>query len=210
MARARPSPPRCRAQESRHISAIKNADEVQLRLRELRSIFDLSVGAYALLTEEPARSELAKYTIRYNDQGAFQATKSDTAPEGWRLTQEIRFRDGDYRPAAEALVERTKRQVIIESFDLIRSHAKGTPAWDELGCEPWFDFVCLYRNAVAHNGRWEFKDDKVRSKLPITFMNLRIDETMEGLTINGFLTHWKARQLLGKLDLFLHGNRMIF
>ncbi|SEJ05422.1 hypothetical protein [Frateuria terrea] len=183
-----------------------NQTEVRLRLMKLREIFDLSVGAYALLTEEPARSELSKYTVRYNDLGAFQATKSDPTPEGWRLTYQIQFRDADYRQAAQALVERSKRQAIIESFALIREYSKDTPAWAEMSQEAWFYFTMFYRNAVAHNGRWQFSA-KDRAKLPITFMNIRIEESMDGESIDGFLNLWKARQLLAKMERFVIGDR---
>jgi hypothetical protein len=184
-----------------------NETEVRLRLLKLREIFDVSVGAYALLTEEPARSELSKYTVRYNDAGNFQATKTEPRPPGWALTFEVRFRDTDYREAAQALVERAQRQTIIESLDLVRGYAKGTTAWDELDQELLFQFALLYRNAVAHNGQWDLS--KHREKLPLTFMNLTIDASMEGRSINGFLNLWKARQLLAKMELFVIGNRQI-
>lgn len=183
-----------------------NQTEARLALMKLREIFDLSVGTYALLTEEPARSELSKYTVRYNDLGAFQATKTEPVPEGWRLSFQIRFHDVDYRHAAQALVERLKRQVIIESFDLIRGHSRGTPAWEEMSREPWFNFTMFYRNAVAHNGRWQFSP-KEKEDLPVTFMNIRIDESMENKSINVFLNLWEARQLLAKMELFVAGHR---
>lgn len=183
-----------------------NQTGVRLSLMKLREIFDLSVGAYALLTEEPARSELSKYTVRYNDLGDFQATKTVPVPEGWALSCQIQFHDVDYRHAAQALVERSKRQAVIESFALIRGHSKDTPAWEEMSREPWFYFTMFYRNAVAHNGRWQFSL-KDREQLPITFMNVRIDESMEGESIDGFLNLWKARQLLAKMELFVVGHR---
>lgn len=184
-----------------------NETEVRLRLLKLREIFDVSVGAYALLTEEPARSELSRYTIRYNDAGDFQATQAKPKPPEWRLCLEVRFHDADYHEAAQALVERAQRQTIIESFDLIRSYAKGTPAWSELNQEPLFQFTLLYRNAVAHNGRWDLS--KHREELPITFMGLTIDASMDGEPIDGFLSLWKSRQLLAKMELFVIGNRQI-
>lgn len=185
-----------------------NQTDVRMLLMRLRDIFDLSVGAYALLTEEPARSELSKYTVRYNDAGDFQATKTDPVPTGWALTCQVQFHDVDYRNAAQALVERSKRQAVIESFDLIRGYAEDTPAWEEMKHEPLFYFTMFYRNAVAHNGRWKFsKRDK--EKLPITFMNITIDESMEGKPIDGFLNLWKARQLLAKMERFVIGDRNI-
>jgi len=183
-----------------------NETEVRLRLMKLREIFDLSVGAYALLTEEPARSELSKYTVRYNDLGAFQATKTDPMPVGWALTCQIQFRDTDYSQAAQALVERSKRQAIIESFALIREHSRNTPAWTEMSQEPWFHFTMFYRNAVAHNGRWQFSA-RDKARLPITFMNIRLDESMDGESIDGILNLWKARQLLAKMERFVIGDR---
>lgn len=181
-------------------------EEALGRLRAIREIFDLSVGAFALLTEEPARSELSKYVVRYNDMGVFQATKTDPAPEGWQVSLEIRFLNTDYRRAAAALLERSKRQAIIESFDVVRQFVDETPNWDVITLEPWFYFTMFYRNAVAHNGRWMFgKKDKAR--LPIRFMNIPLDESMEDQNIDGFLNLWQARQLLAKMELFVLGHR---
>jgi len=184
-------------------------EEALDRLRAIREIFDLGVGAFALLTEEPARSELSKYVVRYSDMGAFQVTENDPVQEGWQSSLEIRFHNTDYRRAAAELLERSKRQAIIESFDVVRQFADETPNWDVLALEPWFYFTMFYRNAVAHNGRWKF-DKKDRARLPMRFMNIPLDESMEDQSIDGFLNLWQARQLLAKMELFVLGHRDLF
>ena len=177
--------------------------EVRMTLMRIRDIFDLSVGAYALLTEEPARSELSQYTIRYNEVGEFQATKSEPRPVGGASSYQISFRDTDYRVAAKALVERTQRQAIIESLALVRDFSKGTAIWDKLNSEPWFNFALLYRNAVAHNGRWLLVEQKDLNRLPVTWCSFTIDRSLNEKNIDGCINLWEARQLLARMETYL-------
>lgn len=183
-----------------------SAQEATARLSSVFSLFNVATGAFGLLTQEPARSELSKFVIRYDDRGEFQVTKDAPRPAHWVLSSEVKFYDVDYRHHALALLERFKRQAIIESFDVVRQFANYTPAWEELAQEPWFHFTLFYRHAVAHDGRWRFNASD-KKKLPASFMNLKIDESMEGRSIEGFLDLFRASNLLKTMHLFVDGHR---
>lgn len=175
-------------------------------LTRIRQVFDVSVGAYALMTTEPARSELSKYTIRYDENGRFEASASPLSSDGWGMSCSIQFQDADYQPAASDLVERATRHAIVESMDVLQRFTRNTPAWEELEREPWFYFARLYRHAAAHDGSWQFTS-VLRAQLPAQFMNRAVDEGMEGQSIEGFLDLFRARQLLATMQLFAQGHR---
>lgn len=170
-------------------------DSALLRLKSARDAFWFSLGAYALLTNEPSRSELSKFAIQLDEFNNIAANRGEPSPNRGN-SYTIGFNAALDAASAKRIVEYSFRQMIIESFETAKEfEAKNTLS---LSSEPWYEFARHYRNGLAHNGRWSFRSAK---GLPLTWRNRTIDANLQGMSLDGFLTWFEGLQLCAQMNI---------
>jgi hypothetical protein len=169
------------------------------KLKAARDVFWFSLGAYALLTEEPSRSELPNFRICVTERNRISVSR-ELDPAISETSYTIGFNAGLDRVSALTVVDFSFRQMLIESFQVSSEYAKS----NSLGIkhQPWYEFARHYRNAVAHNGKWHFDG---RRGLPTTWRNRTVEVSMQGQSISGFLSWFEGLQLGAQMNLFVSG-----
>lgn len=169
------------------------------KLKAARDVFWFSLGAYALLTEEPSRSELPNFRICVTERNRISVSR-ELDPAISETSYTIGFNAGLDRVSALTVVDFSFRQMLIESFQVSCEYAKS----NSLGIkhQPWYEFARHYRNAVAHNGKWHFDG---RRGLPTTWRNRTVEVSMQGQSISGFLSWFEGLQLGAQMNLFVSG-----
>lgn len=160
-------------------------------LERTREVFWFTLGAYALLTEEPSRSQLAGYDVAIANNHLKVVSSSDTSPPE-QTGYKIGFRGALDSGAAKEVVERAFRQMILTTYATTTEFAKHKILQDVLAKEDWYSFARHYRNAIAHNGRWNITSTK---GLPTTWRNITIEASFHSKPIDGFLGWFDGLQL---------------
>jgi hypothetical protein len=168
-------------------------------LYRTRDVFWFTLGAYALLTEEPSRSQLAGYDVSIANNHLQVVSSSDTSPPG-QTGYKIGFRGAIDSGAAKEVVERAFRQMILTSYATTTEFVKHRHLQDALSREDWYPFARHYRNAIAHNGRWNIAAPK---GLPTTWRNLTIEASFHNRSIDGFLGWFDGLQLCAVMIIFV-------
>lgn len=163
------------------------------RLHGARDAFWFSSGAYALLTVEPSRSQLATFEIKVSESGALSVTKG-TEPSKRETGYLIGFNAGLDQASARQVVEHSFRQMVLQSFEPTKDYAASNGL--SLVGEPWYEFARHYRNAVAHNGAWDIRSSR---GLPLTWKNKTLVASMHGTPIDGYLNWYAGLQLCAQL-----------
>jgi hypothetical protein len=99
------------------------------------------------------------------------------------------------------VVEKSFRQMIIDSNFVVQSYIRDNKI--DASNEPMVQFSRHYRNAIAHNGHWNFYSDK---GLPITWRNRTIAMEMNKKPIDGFISWFEGLQLCAQINLFISQN----
>lgn len=161
--------------------SINNKINTEKKLKSARDTFFFSLGAYALLTQEPSRSELPKYKIKVNDQGFVDITIKDQEHFSLGTTYKFGFNEGLDTKSAGRVVEYSFRQMILESYEAVDDFAKANGK--NLEQEIWYWFSRHYRNGVGHNGRWDIRHPQ---HMPVEWRNKKIEAHMHNQPIDGF------------------------
>ncbi|MDW7772957.1 MAG: hypothetical protein SCH71_08710 [Desulfobulbaceae bacterium] len=171
--------------------------ETIAHLKVARDGFWFSLGAYALLTKEPVKSELRKYDIRVYENGDIVVSEGDVNERpGTNYT--IGFNGGLSGSAARGVVDNSFKQMIIDSNHAIHAYAKSNKI--DVSESSAIQFIRHYRNAIAHNGRWDLRSPK---GLPLTWRNRTLTIDMNDQSIDGFLTWFEGLQLCAQLNIFV-------
>jgi hypothetical protein len=170
------------------------------RLTGTRDAFWFSLGAYALLTEEPSRSQLATYNIQVSDLSTISVSQGGT-PSTSGTSYTIGFNAGLDHSSAQRVVEYSFRQMLLQSFETTKEYAKFNSL--KLSGEPWYEFARHYRNAIAHDGKWDIRSDK---GLPLIWRNKKVEIGMHGTAIDGYLNWFEGLQICAQMINFVsHG-----
>lgn len=178
--------------------------EALSRLKRARDAFWFSLGGYALLTQEPARSIVSDYEIDVRNDGI--DVRSKRAPhEGRRGTRyTIAFSAALDPSAVKDVIERTMRFMLVESFGVTLKYAEENRFTDDLRSRDWYHFARHLRNAYAHGGRWNLLNKK---NLPATWRRLTIDPSLHDQVVaDGFIGWFDALQLGASMTLFVDGK----
>jgi len=176
-------------------------DDTIAELKIARDGFLFSLGAYALLTKEPASSELSRYGIKVCEDGNIVVSENEQSHHrGTSYT--ICFNDGLSESAAKSVVDASFKKMIIDSNHVIQKHKKENNI--NISEPTAFRFIRHYRNAIAHNGRWSLHSAK---DLPITWRNRTLTFDMNNQSIDGFLTWFEGLQLCAQLILYLDQSK---
>lgn len=167
------------------------------KLKRSRDSFWFSLGAYALLTKEPAASQVDGYDI--------SVTNSDllVRPRGARdslrsgMSYRIGFNSSLPEDAALTVVQSTFYAMLSDSYEACKAAA---PA--EIKNQEWYHFARHLRNAISHNGRWHFQNG---TGLPTTWRRMTVDQSMNGSEIGGFIGWFDGLQLGSTMQLFVSG-----
>lgn len=179
-------------------------EEAIAALKAARDGFSFSLGAYALLTKEPVRAKLRGYEIKVYEDGDFVVSEDSLAGRrGSSYT--IGFNSALSRSAARGVVDNSLMRMIIDSNHAIRAYAKANNL-DVSQCSA-VQFIRLYRNAIAHNGRWDLRCPE---DLPLTWRNRTVTIAMNNQSIEGFLTWFEGLQLCAQLNILVseHANQI--
>ena len=172
------------------------------RLSGTRDAFWFSLGAYALLTEEPSRSQLASFNIQISELNTITVSQG-AMPSSRGTTYRIGFNAGLDHESAKRVVEHSFRQMLLQSFETTKEYARASGL--SLFGEPWYEFARHYRNAVAHDGRWDIRNV---TGLPLTWRNKTIVAALNGTRIDGYLNWFEGLQLCAQMINFVsHGIR---
>ena len=172
-------------------------DETIAELKAARDGFWFSLGAYALSTKEPAKYELSRYGIKiYEDGNIIVSENEPSHPRGNNYT--IGFNDGLSESAAKGVVDASFKRMIIDSNHTIRKFAKENNV--DLSESTAFQFIRHYRNAIAHDARWDLRSPK---NLPIAWRNRILTFDMNNQPIDGFITWFEGLQLCAQLNLLV-------
>jgi hypothetical protein len=175
-------------------------DDAIAKLKAARDGFWFSLGAYALLTNEPAKSELSRYDIKVYEDGNVMVSEGDTdRRRGTNYT--IGFNGALSESAARGVVDNSFRQMIIDSNHVIQAYVKSKNL--DVSQMPAVQFIRHYRNAIAHNGRWNILSPK---GLPLTWRNRTLTIDINEQPIYGFLTWFEGLQLCAQLNIFISEN----
>jgi hypothetical protein len=71
----------------------------------------------------------------------------------------------------------SRRNLIKESFEVVKSYAGENNLTKQLKSQPWFEFARMVRNAVSHDLVWYFRPDDLK-KLPVTWGGKTIDSSL--------------------------------
>lgn len=173
------------------------AVEALALLKKARDSFWFSLGAYALLTKEPAMSEISKYDISIYEGGEINVSEIGSE-EPFRTGYTIGFNAGLGDLAARYVVDNSFRQMIIDSNHAVRAYVKLNSA--DVVDLPEVKFIRHYRNAIAHNGQWNFDSAK---DLPLTWRNRTLTMDMNHQSIEGYLNWFEGLQLCSQLNIFI-------
>lgn len=173
------------------------AAETIRQLKAARDGFWFSLGAYALLTKEPARSELSRYDIKVYEDGDIVVSE-DNVNERRGTNYTIGFNSALSDGAARDVVNNSFKQMIIDSNHAIRAYAEFNSV--NVTESSAIRFIRHYRNAIAHNGLWDLRSPK---GLPITWRNKTLTIDMNNQPIDGFLTWFEGLQLCAQLNVFV-------
>jgi hypothetical protein len=173
------------------------------RLNGTRDAFWFSLGAYALLTEEPSRSQLAAFSIQISELNTIYVSQGTASPsKGKGTTYTIGFNAGLDRRSAQSVVEHSFRQMLLQSFETTKEYAKESGL--KLSGESWYEFARHYRNAVAHNGKWDIRAVNGTVKgLPLTWKNKTVVASLHGTPIDGYLNWYEGLQLCAQMINFV-------
>ncbi|WP_143507352.1 hypothetical protein [Pseudomonas sediminis] len=171
--------------------------ETITQLKAARDGFWFSLGAYALLTKEPAKSELSRYNINIYEDGEIVVSE-DKLNERRGTNYTIGFNGALSNSAARGVVDNSFKQMIIDSNHAIRAYAKFNKI--DISESSSIQFIRHYRNAIAHNGLWDLRSPK---GLPLTWRNRTLTIEMNNQPIEGFLTWFEGLQLCAQLNIFV-------
>jgi hypothetical protein len=159
----------------------------------LMQSFCFSLGAYALLTQEPARSQVSSYDIcvTNNNLSVVGTGTSHTADSN--MSYRIAFNSSLPVNAALTVVRNSFYAMLAGSFEAVKSS-------HQVQQQEWFHFARHLRNAISHNGRFHFTND---SGLPAKWRNLLIEQSMQGVSIENFLGWFDGLQLNAVMNLFV-------
>lgn len=163
------------------------AQDALFKLKQSRDSFIFSLGAYALLTKEPAASLIAEYSI--------SATNIDLSvnrvDEDFKPTQGLsyKFEFGRSIPQSAALsvVQNSFFAMLSDSFEACKAASP-----DKIKDEQWYSLARHLRNAISHNGKWHFLSP---NGFPVSWRSLKVDYPMQGLSIDGFIGWYDGLQL---------------
>ena len=167
------------------------------RLSSAGDAFWFSLGAYALLTEEPSRSQLASFNIQISDLNTITVSQG-VVPSSRGTTYRIGFNAGLDHSSARQVVEHSFRQMLLQSFEITKEYAKAGGL--SLSTAPWYKFARHYRNAVAHNGKWDIRN---AGGLPFTWRNKTVSADLNGAPIDGYLNWFEGMQLCAQMINFV-------
>ena len=167
------------------------------KLKAARDSFWFSLGAYALLTKEPARTEVANFSISVTNQELLVEPKTAVVPQRIGTSYRIEFNSSIPDESALSVVQRTFYAMITDSYDAAKSASEL-----QLKAQDWYHLARHLRNAIAHNGRWHFQN---LSGLPCKWRHLVIDSSMQDQPIQGFIGWYDGLQLGAVMQLFVDG-----
>ena len=165
------------------------------KLKSTRDSFWFSLGAYALLTKEPAASLVAGYDISVTNCDLLVRPRGaqDTLLRG--ISYRIEFNSSIPNESALAVVQSTFYAMLSHSYEACKSA-------DPVGMkdQDWYHFARNLRNAISHNGRWHFQNS---AGLPATWRRMTVDQSMHGSEIGGFIGWFDGLQLGATMQLFV-------
>ena len=167
------------------------------KLKRARDSFWFSLGAYALLTKEPARSEIINYRVSINNQELLVESKDSSLVQSVGTSYRIEFNSSISEESALAVVQRTFYAMLSDSYD-----AAKTASETQLKSQDWYHLARHLRNAIAHNGRWHFLNS---AGLPCIWRHLSIESSMQGQPIDGFIGWYDGLQLGAVMQSFVNG-----
>src|SRR5690606_23114859 len=167
------------------------------KLKSSRDSFWFSLGAYALLTKEPAASLVAGYDI--------SVTNNDLLV-GPRDAQDLPRRGMSYRIGFNSSLSKNSALAVVQStfYAMLSDSYEACKAADPIRVkdQDWYHFARHLRNAISHNGRWHFQNS---AGLPATWRRMTVDQSMHGTEITGFIGWFDGLQLGATMQLFVSG-----
>lgn len=172
------------------------------KLHAARDTFWFGAGAYALLTEEPSRSQLAALTIQISELSTIVVSQGPR-PESLGTTYTVGFNAGLDTASAHRVVEYSFRQMLLQSFETTKEYVQTNGL--EVSGEPWYEFARHYRNAIAHDGKWDIRGG---TNMPLTWKNKVVTTSLHGASIDGYINWYEGLQLCAQMINFVsHGIR---
>lgn len=172
---------------------MQNREDMLNILNTLRQSFCFSLGAYALLTKEPASSQLAAYEVSVTNNTLAVLGKGAPHTPDSNMSYRIAFNSSLPASAALAVVRSSFNAMLSGSFEAIKH-------WPQAKDQEWFHFSRHVRNAAAHNGRFHFNNG---SGLPAKWRNMVIEQSMQGESLETFLGWFNGLQLNAVMNLFV-------
>jgi hypothetical protein len=172
---------------------VPHREETLAKLNTLRQSFCFSLGAYALLTQEPARSQVSRYDVcvTNNTLAVVGTGASQTADSN--MSYRIVFNSSLPTDAALTVVRSSFYAMLSGSFEAMKG-------WDQVEQQDWFHFARHLRNAISHNGRFHFTNEW---GLPAKWRNLLIEQSMQGAPVENFLGWFDGLQLNAVMNIFV-------
>jgi predicted DNA-binding protein (MmcQ/YjbR family) len=168
------------------------------RLNAAREAFWFSLAAYALLTQDPARSAISGFSVKVDDHDFRVIRRESEELTPGRHSYRVNFIEDVSEPAAREVVHKAFEKMITDSFELVRAYAKSHDLEKEMRGQSWYRFARIYRNALSHDKTWPLDN-----KDPVRWRNLIVNIDMEGQPVRGFLSWMKGLQLGAEMTNFV-------
>lgn len=167
------------------------------KIKSARDSFWFSLGAYALLTKEPAKSQVAGYRISVTNDELLAELRDSPAPRKSGTSYRIEFNSSIAQESALSVVRSTFYAMLSDSYEATKG---ADPA--RLKDQDWYHFARHLRNAISHNGRWHFQN---ALGLPANWCHLTIEPSMQDQSIDGFIGWYDGLQLGAVMQLYVSG-----
>ncbi|MGH9439381.1 MAG: hypothetical protein ACRD22_16195 [Terriglobia bacterium] len=168
-------------------------EHVLSKINSLRQSFCFSLGAYALLTQEPAMSQVANYNVCVTNKSLTVFQEGHQHKPDSNLSYRIAFNASLPSDAALEVVRTSFYAMLAGSFEAVKH-------WERVRLQSWYHFARHVRNAASHNGLFHFSDS---SGLPVTWRNLTIAASMQDMALSEFLGWFDGLQLNASMNLFI-------
>lgn len=167
------------------------------KLKSSRDSFWFSLGAYALLTKEPAASQVSGYDISVTNSDLLVGARDAQDSHRRGMSYRIGFNSSLPKEAALAVVQSTFYAMLSDNYETCKAAAP-----TKIKDQEWYHFARHLRNAISHNGRWHFQNG---AGLPATWRRMTVDQSMHGNEIGGFIGWFDGLQLGATMQIFVSG-----
>lgn len=123
-----------------------------------------------------------------------------------QLVHDYTEKKSDFNVSLDELYKFVRRNLIKESFEVVKAYAGEAKIKPLLESESWFWFAYVVRNSVSHDLHFRFRDG-ARKRLPLSWRGIEINLNHEGSEITGdVLNPQTTLELIIEMQQFVSRN----